>query len=85
MIGEIGALGGAILPNAMGLSKTHTGSFAAGFLLYSLLAAAVLIVFRLMQRKWVGNWIGRGGRPLAPTPLEPLAEDATRTMASSAP
>ena len=30
MIGEVGALGGAILPNVMGLSKQYTGSFAYG-------------------------------------------------------
>ncbi len=67
MIGEIGALGGAILPNAMGLSKTYTGSFTTGFIVYSILAATVLTVLHLMQRKWVGKWIARGGRPLQQT------------------
>jgi NNP family nitrate/nitrite transporter-like MFS transporter len=65
MIGEIGALGGAILPNAMGLSKTYTGSFATGFVLYAVLAAVVLVVLNWMQRHWVGNWVGKGGRPLS--------------------
>jgi MFS transporter, NNP family, nitrate/nitrite transporter len=63
MIGEIGALGGAILPNAMGLSKKYTGSFAVGFVLYSILAAVVLITLQIAQKKWVGRWVGKGGRP----------------------
>ena len=65
MIGEIGALGGAILPNAMGLSKTYTGSFATGFIIYAFFAVGVLIVLRLVQKKWVGTWIAKGGRPIA--------------------
>jgi NNP family nitrate/nitrite transporter-like MFS transporter len=64
MIGEIGALGGAILPNAMGLSKTHTGSFATGFVLYACFAGIVLLVLQWAQRRWVGRWVGKGGRPL---------------------
>jgi NNP family nitrate/nitrite transporter-like MFS transporter len=62
MIGEIGALGGAILPNAMGLSKTYTGSFATGFIVYAVLACGVLAVLQIVQQKWVGTWIGKGGR-----------------------
>jgi NNP family nitrate/nitrite transporter-like MFS transporter len=76
MIGEIGALGGAILPNAMGLSKTHTGSFATGFVLYSVLAAVVLVVLNWMQRHWVGNWVGKGGRPLSKQHTLAQAESA---------
>jgi NNP family nitrate/nitrite transporter-like MFS transporter len=38
MIGEIGALGGGILPNLLGQSKQHTGSYRGGFLLYAFLA-----------------------------------------------
>ncbi len=75
MIGEIGALGGAILPNAMGLSKSHTGSFAPGFIAYSLLSVCVLIVLRVMQGRWVGRWMARGGRPLMNAP-EPVAVSA---------
>jgi NNP family nitrate/nitrite transporter-like MFS transporter len=70
MIGEIGALGGAILPNAMGLSKTYTGSFATGFITYSLLAAAVLLALRSAQRHWVGKWIGKDGKVIS-TSTEP--------------
>jgi MFS transporter, NNP family, nitrate/nitrite transporter len=75
MIGEIGALGGAILPNAMGLSKTQTGSFATGFIAYSVLAVLVLATLQFMQRRWVGKWIAKGGRPLGELP-SPLAQAA---------
>jgi NNP family nitrate/nitrite transporter-like MFS transporter len=83
MIGEIGALGGAILPNAMGLSKTYTGSFAVGFVTYSILAALVLITLQFAQRKWVGRWVGKGGKPLeAPSVL--TTEGATAAGMASA-
>ena len=31
MIGEIGALGGGLMPNAMGLSKQYRGTYFWGF------------------------------------------------------
>jgi NNP family nitrate/nitrite transporter-like MFS transporter len=83
MIGEIGALGGAILPNAMGLSKTYTGSFAVGFVLYSILAALVLITLQFAQRKWVGRWVGKGGKPLE-VPSVLTTEGATAAGMASA-
>ena len=64
MIGEIGALGGAILPNALGYSKQHTGSYADGFFAFAGLTALVLIALRIAQRYWVGKWIAPGGRAL---------------------
>ncbi len=68
MIGEIGALGGGILPNLLGQSKQHTGSYRAGFLLYAALATAVLIVVRIVARFWTGSWIASGGRAIDPVP-----------------
>ena len=62
MIGEIGALGGAILPNAMGLSKGYTGTFAWGFLFYAAFSALVLGGLMLFQRKWTRSWVGPWGR-----------------------
>lgn len=65
MIGEIGALGGSFIPNAMGISKQSTGSFAGGFLAFAALAAVAFIVLRFAQRKWTKTWVGKGGRALA--------------------
>jgi NNP family nitrate/nitrite transporter-like MFS transporter len=70
MIGEIGALGGAILPNAMGLSKQWTGSFAGGFLFYAALSAIVLGALFIWQRSWTKTWVGPWGRALAPARQE---------------
>jgi MFS transporter, NNP family, nitrate/nitrite transporter len=66
MIGEIGALGGGILPNVLGLSKQHTGSFAAGFAIYAAFACVILLMMRVVSRKWTRTWVGAGGRALAP-------------------
>jgi NNP family nitrate/nitrite transporter-like MFS transporter len=75
MIGEIGALGGSILPNVLGQSKQHTGSFAAGFAAYAAFALIVLIVFRVVSRRWSRTWVGPGGRVLGPdAALESPAE-----------
>jgi NNP family nitrate/nitrite transporter-like MFS transporter len=72
MIGEVGALGGAILPNVMGLSKQYTGSFALGFVGYAVFAALVLVCLLVWQRRWVGTWVGPRGKVLAPaTPERP--------------
>ncbi|MCC7455105.1 MAG: MFS transporter [Crocinitomix sp.] len=62
MIGEIGALGGSFIPNAMGISKGSTGSFAWGFISFALLGAIAFIVLRIAQRKWTKVWIEKGGR-----------------------
>ncbi|MEK9951548.1 MAG: MFS transporter [Curvibacter sp.] len=62
MIGEIGALGGGLVPNAMGLSKQYTGTYFWGFALFALLSLAVLGMMRFMQVRWTRTWAERGGR-----------------------
>jgi MFS transporter, NNP family, nitrate/nitrite transporter len=66
MIGEVGALGGGILPNLLGQSKQHTGSYAEGFICYGILALLVLGLMRIVSRKWTRTWVAAGGRALAP-------------------
>lgn len=65
MIGEIGALGGSFIPNAMGLSKQNTGSFTWGFISFAILAGVAFIVLRFAQRKWTKVWVEKGGKALA--------------------
>lgn len=67
MIGEIGALGGSILPNVLAQSKQHTGKFGAGFIAYALFATMILIMLRVVARGWVKSWVGSGGRALVPS------------------
>ncbi len=62
MIGEIGALGGGLVPNAMGLSKQYAGSYAWGFVLFAVLALVMLAVMRVMQIRWTRTWAEKGGR-----------------------
>ncbi len=62
MIGEIGALGGGLVPNVMGLSKQHTGSYFWGFALFAACALLVLVMLRGMQIRWTRTWAEKGGR-----------------------
>jgi NNP family nitrate/nitrite transporter-like MFS transporter len=62
MIGEIGALGGGFLPNAMGLSKQYAGTYLWGFVAFALLALAMLVMLRVMQLRWTRTWAEKGGR-----------------------
>jgi len=62
MIGEIGALGGGLVPNAMGWSKQLTGTYLWGFVLFAGLALLVLLMMRRMQLRWTRTWAEKGGR-----------------------
>ena len=62
MIGEIGALGGGLVPAAMGLSKQYIGSYSWGFVLFAVLALAMLVMLRVMQLRWTRTWAESGGR-----------------------
>ena len=83
MIGEIGALGGGVLPNVLGFSKQHTGSYRDGWIAYAALAFTILILMRVVSRSWTRTWVGSGGRALGSSeqlaaefgaePDEPLA------------
>ena len=82
MIGEIGALGGGILPNVLGYAKQHTGSFRAGWIAYALLAFLILGMLRIVARTWTRTWAGPGGRALPSSrattgPVMVSAEGAT--------
>ena len=62
MIGEIGALGGGFVPNAMGLSKQYLGSYFWGFASFAILALVILVMVRIMQIRWTRTWAEKGGR-----------------------
>ena len=82
MIGEIGALGGAVVPNAMGLSKQYLGSYSWGFVLFAVLSLIALGVMRFMQIRWTRTWAEKGGRARAATP-SPKASVAAATLSSN--
>jgi len=85
MIGEIGALGGGLVPNAMGLSKQYLGHYAGGFALFAALAFVMLGVMRVMQIRWTRTWAEKGGRArpaAAAHAAEARATALTRTARS---
>ncbi len=65
MIGEAGALGGGLVPNAMGLSQQYTGTYLWGFVLFAVLTVGVLLMMRRMQLRWTRTWAEKGGRARA--------------------
>jgi MFS transporter, NNP family, nitrate/nitrite transporter len=79
MIGEIGALGGGLIPNAMGMSKQYAGTYLWGFVGFAVCAAAMLVMLRFMQIRWTRTWAEKGGRA---RPQQTAA--ATRPAATSA-
>ncbi|WP_298233699.1 nitrate/nitrite transporter [uncultured Azohydromonas sp.] len=79
MIGEVGALGGGFLPNAMGLSKQYSGSYLGGFLAFTVLALVMLVMLRVVQIRWTRTWAEKGGRArVAAQEQAPAAPRVTR-------
>ena len=68
MIGEIGALGGGFIPNAMGVSKQYAGTFFWGFASFALVALVMLALLRAVQGGWTRTWVAAGGRAHARAP-----------------
>jgi NNP family nitrate/nitrite transporter-like MFS transporter len=83
MIGEIGALGGGLVPNAMGLSKQYTGTFAWGFVLFAVLSLLMLAVMRVMQIRWTRTWAEKGGRARSSPPAAPASNKVHSRAAPS--
>ena len=62
MIGEIGALGGGLVPMLMGQAKRRTDSFLTGFVVLAVFSLLMLGVMRTMQVRWTRTWAEKGGR-----------------------
>ena len=56
LVGCAGGIGGFLLARVLGLSKTYGGSFAGGFLLFSLLALLCLAGLSLVRKRWRSSW-----------------------------
>lgn len=87
MIGEIGALGGGLVPNAMGLSKQYLGSYIWGFVFFAALSLVMLGVMRVMQIRWTRTWAEKGAvhasrrrTQLPPTFARRHAHDTSRRL-----
>ena len=71
MIGEVGALGGGFLPNAMGQSKQLAGTYLWGFVAFAVLALVMLVMLRRVQIRWTRTWAEKGGRARATAASSP--------------
>ena len=80
MVGEIGALGGGILPNVLGQSKQHTGSFGVGFACYAGFATMVLVMLadRVAQVDENMGWCWRSRPWFSPNPTHRLRRRTNR-------
>ena len=81
MIGELGALGGGLVPGAMGLARQYLGTYAWGFAFFAAFSLVTLVLLRALQADWTSSWVGAGGRACgvaAPSPREamPVATNA---------
>ena len=74
MIGEIGAIGGSIIPNLMGFSKGHTGSYSSGFFIFAGITVVAFSVLLIASRKWTKTWVGPGGKALPIKAIENIVE-----------
>ena len=86
MIGEIGALGGGFIPNAMGQSKQLAGTYLWGFVAFAVLSAGMLVMLRTVQIRWTRTWAEKGGRArtmAAPTAPASKPATAARTGATA--
>ncbi|MFN3471278.1 MAG: MFS transporter, partial [Aquificaceae bacterium] len=53
IIGAAGGFGGFYLPTVLGVVKEATGSYSAGFFLFSMVALAALVLLKLVHSQWM--------------------------------
>jgi len=56
VVGCAGGIGGFFLAQALGLSKSATGDFAAGFVVFGILALAGLLALVRLKSRWRTTW-----------------------------
>ena len=56
MVGMAGGIGGFYLASSLGYSKKLTGSYQAGFLIFSGLAIVALVGLTLVKQRWRTTW-----------------------------
>jgi NNP family nitrate/nitrite transporter-like MFS transporter len=61
IVGAAGGIGGFFLPTLLGSLKQLTGSFAGGFLIFSLVGFACAGILVLVSRAWEGAFVAQGG------------------------
>lgn len=59
IVGAAGALGGFFLPTLLGFFKDATGSYGVGFILFSFMSLAALIILNVVQKEWKMTWLSQ--------------------------
>ncbi len=62
IVGAVGGIGGFILPNLLGSLKDVTGTYASGFMIYTVAAFGCVVLILSMRGIWQRTWAGDGGR-----------------------
>ncbi|HLF78809.1 MAG TPA: nitrate/nitrite transporter [Dehalococcoidia bacterium] len=75
LVGSAGGIGGFLLPFLLGFLKDETGSYAAGFTLFAIVAVAAAVLLLAAQHDWRHSWAPHGssarhGRSLLPLSVE---------------
>jgi NNP family nitrate/nitrite transporter-like MFS transporter len=61
IVGAAGGLGGFFLPNLLGSLKQISGSYAGGFLIFSLTGFTCAVALVYVSRSWESLFVGHGG------------------------
>jgi NNP family nitrate/nitrite transporter-like MFS transporter len=75
IVGAAGGVGGFFLPNALGVLKWSTNSFAGGFLIFSVVALGCAGALYYVSRSWERSFVGAGGLAVA-NDLQPVPMSA---------
>lgn len=57
IVGAAGGLGGFYLPNLLGILRASTGTFAAGFITFGIIALVGAVMITVMGRVWAGSFL----------------------------
>ncbi|WP_458352195.1 nitrate/nitrite transporter [Peribacillus frigoritolerans] len=57
IVGAAGGVGGFLVPNILGTLKQITGTYATGFLVFSAVGIAALLILGLAQLSWRKTWV----------------------------
>ncbi|MBI5343981.1 MAG: MFS transporter, partial [Deltaproteobacteria bacterium] len=64
LVGEVGGLGGGLIPNVMGYSRQYLGRYHYGFIVWGFLAIGIFVMYMVVKRRWERTWVGAGGKAL---------------------
>ncbi|MEY9867419.1 NNP family nitrate/nitrite transporter-like MFS transporter [Peribacillus sp. B2I2] len=57
IVGAAGGVGGFLVPNILGTLKQITGTYATGFLVFSIIGIVALLILVLAQLSWRKTWV----------------------------